>query len=193
MGKLEQEVKVQIRRTKINSAIIATIATAGVITVAMIAPNVLGAISKTKYFRQRKYQLKSSIARLISAGYLVTISENGKKYLQLTKKGERHAALIGEGALVPKKPKRWDGKWRILIFDIPEQRKYIREKIRTTLAFLGFVRLQDSVWVYPYDCEDIIIILKTDLRIGRDMLYIIADKIEYDMQLRKQFFLPASR
>lgn len=190
MGKLEQEVKVQIRRTKINSAIIATIASAGVLAVAMIAPNVLGAIAKTKYFRQRKYQLKSSITHLVSAGYLIFVNENDKKHLRLTEKGERYASLINEGEFTPKKPKRWDEKWRMLIFDIPEERKYIRDKIRNTLVSLGFMRLQDSVWVYPYDCEDIITILKTDLRIGKDILYIIADKIEHDTRLRKQFSLP---
>jgi hypothetical protein len=54
----------------------------------------------------------------------------------------------------------------------------------------GFVRLQDSVWVYPYDCEDIITLLKAEYRIGDDMRYMIVDSIERDSALRRHFKLP---
>ena len=50
-------------------------------------------------------------------------------------------------------------------------------------------RLQDSVWVYPYDCEDIIGLLKTDIGVGKDLLYMIADEIENDRHLRENFGL----
>src|SRR3989344_7352891 len=189
MGRLETEVRHQIRRTKINNALIATAAVVGGVAVAAIAPNVLGAVTKSKYFRQRKYQLKSSLSRLISAGYLVLINDGGRKRIRLTHKGEKYAALMGEGKLVPKKPRRWDQKWRLLIFDIPERRRKTRTQIRATLVSLGFSRLQDSVWVYPYDCEDLITLLKADFKIGKDVLYVIADKIEYDAPLRAKFGL----
>lgn len=77
----------------------------------------------------------------------------------------------------------------MLIFDIPEQKKGLREKIRTTLQRVGFVRLQDSVWIYPYDCEDLITLLKADFKVGKDMLYMIVDTLEYDSPLRSQFGL----
>jgi len=54
---------------------------------------------------------------------------------------------------------------------------------------IGFVRLQNSVWVYPYDCEDLVKLLKADFRIGREVLYVIADSIENDMWMRKEFSL----
>jgi DNA-binding transcriptional regulator PaaX len=127
------------------------------------------------------------LSRLIKAGYITFAEENGKKRLQLTKKGEWFAARIGEGTLIPKKPKRWDGKWRMLVFDIPERRRKSRDQIRLTLTGLGFKRLQDSVWVYPYDCEDFITVIKADMRLGRDVLYVIADKIENDASLRSHF------
>jgi len=57
----------------------------------------------------------------------------------------------------------------------------------------GFVRLQDSVWVYPYDCEDFTALLKADLHIGREVIYIIAESIENDGWLREQFNLPRKR
>lgn len=189
MGKLEEAVRRKVRRTKINTALIRAAAVVGGVTLAVVAPQVLGALTKSKYFNQRKYQLKSSLSRLINAGYLVLVEEGGKKRVRLTPKGERYAALMGEGKLVPKKPKRWDGKWRLLIFDIPEKRRKTRRQIRTTLVSLGFVRLQDSVWAYPYDCEDLMTLLKADFKIGKEVLYVIVDKLEYDAPLRKKFNL----
>ena len=181
--------RVQVRRTKINNALIAAAAVTGGIAIAAVAPSILGAIANSKYFRQRKYQLKSSLSRLISTGYLILINDGGRKRIRLTHKGEKYAALMGEGKLVPKKPRRWDQKWRLLIFDIPERRRKTRAQVRTTLVSLGFVRLQDSVWVYPYDCEDLITLLKADFKVGKDVLYVIADKIEYDAPLRAKFGL----
>jgi DNA-binding transcriptional regulator PaaX len=74
-----------------------------------------------------------------------------------------------------------------LIFDIPEYRKSTRDRIRETLRIIGFVRLQDSVWAYPYDCEDLITLLKADFKIGKDMLYLVVEAMENDASLRRHF------
>jgi hypothetical protein len=189
MGKMEERNTKAIRRTKINRAIIGTVAVAGLITVAAVAPKVIGMLGRSAYVRQRLHQSRSRISKLIREGYLELECRDGKSYVRLTEKGEHFAALMHEGKLAPRKPRRWDGKWRLLIFDIPEKRKGTREKIRATLITLGFVRLQDSVWIYPYDCEDFILMLKADFKIGKDVLYIIADQIEYDVPLRTHFNL----
>jgi len=190
MGKMEEQNAKAIRRTKVTRAVIGVVALAGIITVAAIAPKLVGALGRSKYMRQRLYQSRSNISKLIREGYLELERNDGKTYVRLTEKGERFATLMHEGKLAPKKPRHWDGKWRLLIFDVPEKRRGTREKIRTALITLGFVRLQDSVWAYPYDREDFITILKADFRMGKDVLYIIADHIEYDAPLRTHFNLP---
>ena len=75
------------------------------------------------------------------------------------------------------------------MFDIKEKRKSTRDKIRHNLFKIGFIRLQDSVWVYPYDCEDFINLMKADFKIGKDLLYVVADKIENDKFLAQHFKL----
>jgi len=88
-----------------------------------------------------------------------------------------------------KKPRKWDGRWRVLAFDISEKRRYLRKRIRSVLYSVGFVRLQDSVWIYPYDCEDMMTLLKADLKIGKEVLYLIVDSLENDKEYRKHFKL----
>lgn len=75
----------------------------------------------------------------------------------------------------------------MLIFDIPEKQRELRDKVRNTLQAIGFKCLQDSVWVYPHDCENFIALLKADFKIGRDLLYVIAEAIENDRALRDYF------
>lgn len=191
MGKLEESVRKEIRRTKINTTVIRTIAAVGIISIGLVMPNVLGALARLGFIRSREKNrsVRRSITRLIQSGYVIV--EKGSA--RLTPKGEKFAALLGEGRLASKKPKRWDGKWRVLIFDIPEKRRRLRVHVRQALISLGFVRLQDSVWVYPYDCEDIITMFKIDRHIGKDVLYMVVDRIENDKHLRLSFGLPAQK
>jgi len=120
------------------------------------------------------------VQRLAEKG-LLHIGTDG---IRLTEKGERY---LQRSTLVVRRPARWDRKWRIVIFDIPERRRVMRALLRQKLISIGFVRLQDSVWVYPYDCEELLTLLKTDYRLGKEVLYIIADKIEQVSKVKKHF------
>ena len=82
-----------------------------------------------------------------------------------------------------------DRKWRVVIFDIKEYRRKTRDKLRITLTSLGFIKLQNSVWVFPYECEDVMVMLKASYKIGNDVLYMTVDKIENDKWLKKKFLL----
>lgn len=186
MGILEQEVKRTRRNKNIQKAILGTVAVAGILTVAAIAPNalqILGMFGHKKGRRFKEY-VDNSRKRLVKNN-LLEYTANG--FLKLTPKGEAKLRQLELHDYKFKKPKRWDKKWRVLIFDIREERKALRDKIRRTLATIGFERLQDSVWVYPYDCEDLITLLKADFKVGKDLLYLIVEKIENDSLLQKQF------
>jgi len=189
MAGLEKELRDEIRRSKINKAVIHTVAISGAIATGLIAPNILGALGRAGVLSQQRRQIKTAFSKLLAYEYIKIEKRDGKSYTRLTPKGEHFAARMGEGRLVPKKPKHWDKKWRLLVFDIPEKRRRTRTLVRQTLLNLGFYRLQDSVWVYPYDCEDLIILLKADFKIGKDLLYVIADKVEHDSAIRSHFCL----
>ena len=141
-----------------------------------------GGVKKDKY-RSARNSIYYARRRLIEQGLI----EYHGGFLRTTESGKNFVGLIEAGNQKVAKPRRWDEKWRILIFDVKEERKSLREKIRRTLISLGFCRLQDSVWVYPYDCEDLITLLKADFRVGKDLLYVIADTIENDDWLKREF------
>lgn len=47
-------------------------------------------------------------------------------------------------------PQPWDGKWRIVFFDVPEQKRPLRDYLRGVLKRFGFYEFQRSMWIYPY-------------------------------------------
>lgn len=188
MGRLEKEVRINIRNTKIQNAVLTAVKVEGVLAVATLTPNALQILgfSSKKYSAKRKDKsIYHARQNLVKRGLL----KYDGNFLQLTKDGERVLDIFERQNFRLSKPKKWDKKWRILIFDIKEKRRRTRDLLRRTLISIGFKRLQDSVWVYPYDCEDLITLLKADFKIGKDLLYIIADKIEYDAPLRDYFGL----
>ncbi|VAW19183.1 hypothetical protein MNBD_BACTEROID05-1044, partial [hydrothermal vent metagenome] len=70
-----------------------------------------------------------------------------------------------------------------------ERKRGVRDKLRKALVNFGFIKLQNSIWVYPYECEEFITMLKADLKTGKDILYIVADKVEYDKNFKGNFKL----
>ncbi|MEK7194482.1 MAG: CRISPR-associated endonuclease Cas2 [Patescibacteria group bacterium] len=161
--------------------------TAGMLSLALVAPNViksmkqLGLIPKS---RQGEY-VASSASKLAKRGLLKF--QNGR--YEITPIGEKVLRKWELEDYILPKNKKWDKKWRIIIFDIPEKKRKIRNQITDLFRQAGLYRLQDSVWVFPYDCEDIIGLLKTDFGVGREVIYVIADSIENDKHLRNEFGL----
>ncbi|HEY4519831.1 MAG TPA: CRISPR-associated endonuclease Cas2 [Candidatus Paceibacterota bacterium] len=192
MGTLETKSRGRLRRGQLETAILGTLAAVGIVAVALTAPNMVKLLKCVdpnwlvkRDPRERLYVIASRLRR---KGLVKFECSHGKTRMVLTEKGRSVAQRAVLGNPLPQKA-RWDRKWRMLIFDIPEKRRPLRDKIRSILTGFGFVRLQNSVWVFPYDCEDIITLLKTELQLGTQMLYIIADAIEYDKPIRAHFGL----
>lgn len=191
MGKLEETSQKRKKKQDIQHAVLATIAVTGFVAFAAVAGN---ALKLLEYLPNEKYNLryraKSAAGRLVAKKYAVWVEKEGKKYLRVTPAGYKAFEFEKEKIALKNQKKKWDGRWRMIVFDVPERRRKIRNKLCTTMREVGFVRLQDSVWVYPYDCEDFMALLKAELKIGKDVLYAIADTIEHDKGLRQHFNLP---
>lgn len=191
-GKMEEDARQRRRKGEIEDAVLASLVIAGTISMALIAPNALSQLSYLPHRNARfAAQAKTAAGRLVRKGYAEWVARNGTSCLRLTEKGEAAIQFEKEKMrLTAKQKRKWDERWRMVIFDVPESRKAVRNKLSLMMREVGFVRLQDSVWVYPYDCEDFVALLKADLKIGKDVLYAIAETIENDASIRRYFSLP---
>ena len=187
MSNLDNELKEKLKIGKLQRQILLAVGMVGFLAVGLLAPNVLGALAKMGILPTRRQDevIKKSRDLLIRRGLL----EYRSQKLSLTKKGERVMRDYERTNFHLPAPKIWDRKWRVLIFDISESKKYLRDKVRSTLIAVGFFRLQDSVWIYPYACEDFITLLKADFKIGKELLYMIVDSLEHDQSIKEHFNL----
>jgi len=187
MGKLEEENKKIVRKTRLQEAVLITLASGGRVGSDEVIGRTLDYLLDTDFidYKRNKEVVKSAASRLRSRG-LITFSDG--KY-SLAKSGREILDKWQMSRYSIKQPRKWDGKWRVVIYDIPHKKKALRERVREILSAAQFKKLQNSVWVYPHDCEDVIGLMKTDLGVGRNLLYMIVDQIEDDRFLRMDFNL----
>jgi len=193
MGRLESEAREIRRKGYLQTAVLTTLAVTGLVLVAIVAPNTLQLLGKLGVISRLRDQTSSALTRLARRGFVTFESIGGKKYARITEKGRRFLVYEQQkAALAVGVKRRWDRRFRIVMFDISERRRSTRIRLRRTMRETGFLRLQDSVWVYPYDCEDFVALLKSDLHLGKDVLYTVVEKIENDAWIREHFKLPRS-
>lgn len=138
-----------------------------------------------------KRRVSQKYSELIAQGIFKRIYSPHESRIELTDKGKDLAEELAlRDELRPERQKKWDHKWRIIMFDVWERRRKVRDELRQTLKEFGFVKIQDSAWVYPYPCEKLLVFLRTHLKLGRGILYVVADEIEHDEWLRRHFNLP---
>ncbi len=154
-----------------------------ILSVAFISPyewrrRVLHGGSYSSY-RNTVYQLKKR-------GAIKVITKEGKKFLQLTKKGEMEVLLAK--AKLPANEK-WDGKWRLIIFDIPEAAKHLRNKFRDLLKKNNFRKLQASVYISPYPLNREAVKYLEEASLMDYIRIIKAEEMDNNSQLKKKFGL----
>ncbi|MEK9150998.1 MAG: hypothetical protein AAB547_00010 [Patescibacteria group bacterium] len=145
---------------------------------------------KNKY---SKKQISNTFEYLKKKQLIEVIKEeNGRTVVRLTNKGKKRLMEYSIDMVEIKRPEKWDGKWRILMFDIPAYpKKYncAREALRNKIKELGFYQIQKSVWAYPYECEDELLFIAETFKVQKYIEIITADRILHEKILRKKFLL----
>lgn len=161
MGMNSNTTKLRVRKIKtvtnpIMKGLLNTIYVAGLAGTIVVAPNALQAFDllvKQVDKDNKRSKRFGSYARN-SGYYEVDDLGDGKYAIKLSTKGQAAAKnLLLEEYVIPKDSK-WDGKWHILMFDIAEEHKYLRDVLRGKSLELGMLPLQNSVYVYPYKFDE---------------------------------------
>lgn len=174
--------------------VLASLVLGGLVFIGALAPAILSATKK--YEHRKRYspkQLRNTIYLLKSRKLIEIIEEGDEKYkVQLTNKGRKRVKEFCFEALEIKKPKIWDKKWRVLVFDIPFGPKIYhqaREALRHKIKELGFYQMQKSTWVYPYECEDEILFIAELFQVQKHIEILTVEKLLHEDKLKKKFEL----
>ena len=183
------------RRGELAKEILLIIAAGLAIPAAFLMPNIpialkplLRALTKKSGLRKSEHFVRSITylkrRRLISIAakdelQILTLSENGKK----------RVLQFDLDKIRLKRPRKWDGYWRLVLFDIPEKHKMGREALRSKLNQLGFFPLQKSCFIYPFDCKSEITFISEIFEVAPYVNFILVKELEGATQLVKYFNL----
>lgn len=150
---------------------------------------VLKSISKDWKALDRQ-ELYRSIRRLYESK-LIDYSEHtdGSVEVILNREGRGVALKYKLDEMTIKSPTRWDQKWRVILFDIPENQKSLRDTLRMRLKQLGLLELQKSVFVHPYECRNEIDFVIELYNARRYVRFIEASHIDNELHLKRKFRL----
>lgn len=181
-----------INKTKavsISKYILKGIGIAGLITIAVIAPNSLQML-KLFGFDKKRYKPQSvyvAFKRLQKKRLIEIREKDGKTIITITDAGKKRLLAYNFEEMKIKKPNKWDKKWRIVGFDIPEKYKRAREALRFKLKELGFLQIQKSLFLHPYPCREEIEFIGEIFQINKYIIFIEAASVTNEDYLRRKF------
>lgn len=127
--------------------------------------------------RKRKNSIRVAVNRLRRQRFIEYTASDERNVIKLTTSGERRIRQYDFERLELQAVARWDGIWRIVMFDIPEEMKRARDAITRKLKSIGFQQLQKSVFIHYLHCADEIDFIKEFFELKDEVTYIEATNI----------------
>ena len=183
------------RTSALIDALLRFVAVGGTITASLALPGLIIGLDKPlqKFIksldsrdRQReinrvlRYMKQKDLIRHSGAGRF----EHG---ITISKRGRDRLAKINFKNLKINQPKKWDEKWRLVVFDIPESEKFARDSLTLTLHRLGFQPLQRSVWIFPHPCHEEIEAACLYHKVDKYVTYLETSYIDKEKKLKSKF------
>lgn len=175
---------------EIAKKILKGLALGGFIVMCFAMPNLAQVVDlfNPKGARDR-YRVKNTIKRLQERKLINIYTKNGKEVVEITKAGKKKVLEYNLDDMKLKVPKKWDGWWRIVMFDIPESKKRARSAVSRIIKELGMYPIQKSVFVSPYVCKNEIDFVGEFFNVRDHIIYIKAKEIEGVREIKEYFSL----
>ena len=182
--------KVQRKRAFVNNLLKALVIS-GLVIVASTNPlfGIRAITALQKDLKRKKWNdLKKGLHYLKYRGFIeVDQNPDGSYSVKPTKIGEQQAQKYVLDDIFIKIPKKWDKKWRVVIFDIPTEKQKGRLALLAKLRELRFIMLQKSVWVHPFECYSEVAVLAKAFEVDRHLNYLTCADVSAGDYLRDEF------
>ena len=189
-----QRKKISIRdkynRGELAKDILKGLAVGGLIVASFALPNLPQVFSlfgiKSAKDRYRMKRAMESLKRQ----RLIEIYEKGDdEVMEITEKGKKRILKYKFDDMNLVRPKKWDGLWRVISFDIPERYKRERSALTRKLKDMEIYPLQKSVFVCPFECRDEIDFVGEVLDVRKYVHYFSANEMdEKDEGFLKKYY-----
>ena len=187
----------KIKKKSLSFRILKTLAIGGMFAIvasnpifAMNLPRNISKILEARERGKKREQLFRALSYLRSRKFVeIRDLPDGKTEVKITSAGQKFIGTADTDDLKIEKPSIWDKKFRLVIFDIPKHKHSASTTFSKKLKEMGFLMIQKSIWVNPYDCVNEIIYLRNIFEIEPYVKIVLADAIEGDYEIRKYFDL----
>ena len=164
----------------------------GIAVFSLLAPTLphqlLRAYVRNKRFARKKFL--QDIRRLQQRDLLESrVLSDGSIEMKLRKRGKREILRYHIEDIRVRMPARWDGVWRLVMFDIPNHKSGARRAFQAKLRELGFYPLQKSVLIHPFPCEKEIDFLASFFHVGNHLLVLRVSRFEGEEKLKHHFHI----
>lgn len=183
----EKKLKKGIEKYPLTKDLLMILAVGGAISLAVIAPGLAAVVGKELKWQERA-KFNQRLERLKKRKLVKIIHENGERKVEITQDGHKKALEYKFEEMKIKTPDKWDEKWRLVIFDVSNDKKGQRDRLRGKLKELGFLILNESVLIYPYPCSEEIEFVRQIFRLGKEVTYLKTDRFEGDDYYESYFF-----
>jgi phenylacetic acid degradation operon negative regulatory protein len=166
------------------------VAMAGTAAAAVVAPNVAAVMERLPRREQRRRVSPHDVRRAIAAlqrRHLLERSAAAAPIYRPTAAGRLEVRLRQLSGVLRRR--RWDGRWRLVLFDVPTGRKGVRDVLRRTLHDIGFLEVQKSVYLYPYDVFGVLGDYRQLYHLRHHVLFATVEALEGDQRYRQAFGL----
>lgn len=159
----------------------------------LFAPNVAQLLKPLMHWRKNwdqvdRRRIREAINRLNKKRLINLIEKGDKIYIEITADGRKLVKSYDYDDLKLPGKSNWNKKWHLVTFDIPEKKQKERRAFSKKLKDLGFYPLQESVFIYPYNCKDEIDFICGFLFIERYVNYFVVDEIDKNEGDLRRFF-----
>jgi len=179
-------------KSEIGKDVLRWLIIAGAVSIAATSPYFLTNLLRyrKKFSKYPKHKVSDIFYNFRKQGLINIQRNNHQIHISLTEEGKKKAGWLQIDNLKIAKPKKWDGKWRMAMFDIAQLKKSYRDAFRGKLKELGFYPFQKSVWIHPFDCRPEIDLLRTFFGLSeRELCFVIAEDVGNERELPKIFNL----
>ena len=113
--------------------------------IALSTGTFIGALSRLGV---SNHAVRSTLSRMVDNGLLLRRRHGRETYYALTPQGSR-TLRTGNAQAWRRADAAWDGTWTVLAYSVPEERRALRLRLRSRLAWGGFGLLRSGVWIAP--------------------------------------------
>jgi phenylacetic acid degradation operon negative regulatory protein len=107
----------------------------------------ISALGELEYKPQAARQ---AIARSVTGGWLRSERHGRRAHMVLTEQATDMLHTGAERIYTFGEPWTWDRRWLLVVVRVPEERREVRHRVRTRLAWSGFGSLGGGLWITPH-------------------------------------------